>query len=284
MVELSRTQQVKHASSVSRFKPINMGIVQGSGLGPTLYIVMASDLKPLSEINILFKYADDTTLLVPENTDIDISVEFQHFRCWAEDNHMIINLVKTKEIVFCRPSARSSLPSCLTGIERVVSAKLLGVTFCSNLKFDEHVKNILTICSQRCYLLKCLKGQGLPAKQLNVVFCAIVMSRILYALPAWGGFLSNELIAKFDAFFKKAVNWGYSCELKRLSGLLHEADAQLFRKVVNNKEHCIHQLLPPEKILPMKLRASNCIFALPRCQFNLYKRSFVLRSLFEDAY
>jgi len=49
-------------------------------------------------------------------------------------------------------------------------------------------------------------------------------------------------------------------------------------------EHCIHQLLPPEKILPMKLRASNCIFALPRCHFNLYKRSFVLRSLFEDAY
>ena len=40
---------------------------------------MASDLKPLSDINILFKYADDTTLLVTENTDIDISVEFQHF-------------------------------------------------------------------------------------------------------------------------------------------------------------------------------------------------------------
>ena len=39
-----------------------------------------------------------------------------------------------------------------------------------------------------------------------------------------------------------------------------------------------------KRILPMKLRASNCIFALPRCQFNLYKRSFVLRSLFEDAY
>jgi len=54
--------------------------------------------------------------------------------------------------------------------------------------------------------------------------------------------------------------------------------------MVNNKEHCIHQLLPPEKILPMKLRASNCIFALPRCYFNLYKRSFVLRSLLEDAY
>ena len=68
-----------------------------------------------------------------------------------------------------------------------------------------------TICSQRCYLLKCLKGQGLPAKQLNVVFCAIVMSRILFALPAW--FLSYDLVAKFDAFSKKlfagvtAVRW-----------------------------------------------------------------------------
>ena len=54
----------------------------------------------MSESNILFKYADDTTLLVPENTDIELSVEFQHFRCWAEDIHMIINLVKTKQIVF----------------------------------------------------------------------------------------------------------------------------------------------------------------------------------------
>ena len=83
---------------------------------------------------------------------------------------------------------------------------------------------------------------------------------------------------------KKGVRWGYSSELRRLSVLLHEADAQLFRKMINNKEHCIHQLLPPEKILPMKLRAYNCIFALPQCDYNLYKRSFVLRSLFEDAY
>ena len=55
-----------------------------------------------------------------------------------------------------------------------------------------------------------------------------------------------------DAFFKKALRWGYSSELRRLSVLLHEADAQLFRKMINNKEHCIciHQLLPPEKFYP----------------------------------
>ena len=95
-------------------------------------------------------------------------------------------------------------------------------------------------------------------------FSAIVVSCIIYALHAWGGFLSNDLIAKLDAFFKKAFRWGYSCDLRRLSVLLHEgeADEHLFHKMVYNKIHCIYQLLPPEKILPMKLRATNCIFCL----------------------
>ena len=61
-----RTQQVKYATKLSAFQPINMGTVQGSGLGPSLYIVMESDLKTVSKINILFKYADDNNLLVPE--------------------------------------------------------------------------------------------------------------------------------------------------------------------------------------------------------------------------
>ena len=101
---------------------------------------------------------------------------------------MTVNINKTKEIVFHRPSAQHSLPIPLIGIEQVLFAKLLGVTFSSNLKFDDHAKNVLTICSQRYYLLRCFKGQGLPAKELNIVFCAIVMS-----LTAWGGFLTYEL-------------------------------------------------------------------------------------------
>ena len=61
----------------------------------------------------------------------------------------------------------------------MVSAKLLGVTFCSNLKFDEHVKHFDYLFTALLLVEILKKGQGLPAKQLNVVFCAIVMSRIL---------------------------------------------------------------------------------------------------------
>ena len=82
----------------------------------------------------------------------------------------------------------------------MASAKLFGVTFCSNLmNMLKHFDYLFTTF----LLVEMFKKQGVPAKQLNVVFCAIIMSRVLYALPAWGGFLTNELIAKFDVFLKK---------------------------------------------------------------------------------
>jgi len=97
------------------------GIVQGSGLDHMLYIIMEGDLKALSDSNLLFKYADDTNHLVPEISDVDINDELNNVLKWAADNRMIVNIHKTQEIVFHRPSARYSLPSLVTGIEQVVT-------------------------------------------------------------------------------------------------------------------------------------------------------------------
>jgi len=62
---------------------------------------MKSDL-----LNDMFKYADKTTLLVPEHTDINIDVEFSHVKASALTNQLRLNLTKTKEIVFKQPRAR----------------------------------------------------------------------------------------------------------------------------------------------------------------------------------
>jgi len=77
---------------------------------------MEGDLKPLS---LLFQYADDTNLLVPEITDVDIKDEFNNVLKWAADKCMTVNLSKTKEIFFHRTSACYSLPSVITGIDQV---------------------------------------------------------------------------------------------------------------------------------------------------------------------
>jgi len=63
-----RTQATKLGLSLSTLLFINRSIVQGSGIGPTLFIMFAHNLKPLDMSNYLLKYDDDATLLSPQNS------------------------------------------------------------------------------------------------------------------------------------------------------------------------------------------------------------------------
>jgi hypothetical protein len=69
------SQITRLASCCSAKLDINRSIVQGSGVGPSLCILMESDLHPLSEKKIIFKFADYTNLLVPELSDISMKEE-----------------------------------------------------------------------------------------------------------------------------------------------------------------------------------------------------------------
>ena len=72
--------------------------------------------------------------MVREKCDVDMLDEFQHVLNWAVTNKLIINMCKTKELVFHRLNARNKLtPSELPGMERVLCAKLLGVWLQSDL-------------------------------------------------------------------------------------------------------------------------------------------------------
>ena len=206
-----RGQQCKVNGLLSNVIDIGLSIVQGSGIGPTLYIVMKNDLCAVSAVNDIFKYADDTTLLVPQHTDVELDIEFQNVKAWAANNCLKLNLSKTKEIIFKRPRVQYfHMPPALDDIEQLDCCKLLGVIFQSNFKMDSHIEFILSQCAQRMYLLKLLRHQGLPDAQLSVVAYAFIISRLLYALPAWGGFLSIELVNRIDVFTTSAAFWVYS--------------------------------------------------------------------------
>ena len=90
-------------------------------------------------------------------------------------------------------------------IEQVNEVKLLGVIFSNNLQFDLHVDFILKTCSQRSYIIRRFRDQGLTIKQLTIVFDGIILSRLMYASQAWSGFLSQELIYRIDVFYKTCV-------------------------------------------------------------------------------
>jgi len=87
--------------------------------------MFAFDLKPLDLLNILLKYADDSTLLCPENTGTSVELEMAHIIEWAKTNKLLLNLLKTKEMVFHRPNPRIIVfPDKLQDIERVSEFKL----------------------------------------------------------------------------------------------------------------------------------------------------------------
>ena len=271
---------LKFDSVLSKPKIINRSIVQGSGVGPTMYILHESDLRLISRVNILLKYADDTNVLTPEITDVSLSDEFENIKKWASVNKMVINLSKTKEIVFHRPNPRHSLdPYPLAFIEQVRETKLLGLVLNHRMSFNAHVQYIMRQCSQRLYLMKLLRKQGLPNKQLNIVFQAIIVSRVQYAVSAWGGFLTADLIQQIDAFFSRAHRIGL-CDDISFASLLFAADQTLFSSMTK-PEHCLHSLLPPVKSNQYNLRERGHEHLLPEFRTCLYKQSFLLRYLYQ---
>ena len=88
---------------MSEFLPITRSVVQGSGIGPGVFLVYIADLKALGSSNTLIKFADDYTLIVPAVFDVSVELEMFNIKKWYDDNKLCLNLDKTKEIMFRRP-------------------------------------------------------------------------------------------------------------------------------------------------------------------------------------
>jgi len=103
---------------------------------------------------------------------------------------------------------------------------------------------------------------GLPAKQQCCVLCYCYVPYPL-CLPACGGFLTNELIAKFDAFWKKlfagvtTVSWNvcliYCMRRMRIC----------FRKWPTIRNIVFTSYYHPQKFSPWNCHY-QCLFALPQ--------------------
>jgi len=142
---IGRQQRCVISGACSSVLCITRGIIQGSGVGRTFYIVMST----LSPINILSNYADDIKLIVPQYCDVDLAAEFDSILRWAMHNKMTVNLSKTNEIVFRQPCPlQYNLVPFVDVVALVDHVKSLGVTLQQGLSFDLHVTavNVYICC------------------------------------------------------------------------------------------------------------------------------------------
>ena len=271
---------------LSGTRNINASIVQGSGLGPVLYIINASDLHPVSSHNSMNMYADDSYLVVPSDHAALIPEELSHIEEWASLNNLKLNVTKTKELIVRRPKFKvADLPPPILGVERVDSMSILGVVFDGVLSFKAHVDKLVRQGSQTLYAIKQLKAQGLKGASLWDVTRATLVSRLTYASPVWWCMLDTGCIERLCAITRKFTKQGYLAPAQAsLAKLLEDADDKLFADILNNPHHVLHRLLPPKKQIKYDLRKRPHDHQIPLINNSNFKKSFINKMLAKDSY
>jgi len=121
---------------------------------------------------------------------------------------MVLNLTKTKEMVFGPPYITSSLPPISASsyqIQRASEAKLLGVHVDSNLSWHAQVEAIVSKATQRLYFLKQLKRAGISRAQLLHFYISVIRPVLEYAVPVWHHLLTKSQTDNIESVQKRAL-------------------------------------------------------------------------------
>jgi hypothetical protein len=150
----NRNFLVKIKGDKSTNMKLDVGVPQGSVLGPLLFIIFINDMSFLDLKSDCILFADDTTLSFYGKNFEDLNQAIQHdlnlIENWLKFNRLLVNWSKTNAMLIAHSSqARTKLLNqnfnikfnthCLSIVN---STKLLGVIIDDKLKFDKHVFEI----------------------------------------------------------------------------------------------------------------------------------------------
>jgi hypothetical protein len=146
-----RYQAVNINCTLSDFKPINIGVPQGSILGPLLFIIFVNSLPDSVNCKCVM-YTDDATLLCAADNPATLESELQSnmlkIADWFNDNNLTLNIKKTKLMIF---GSRHTL-DLFNGItlhynnviiKKVDQFKYLGVIFDPLLSLSVCISNVV---------------------------------------------------------------------------------------------------------------------------------------------
>ena len=192
-----RYQAVWLSHCFSSFLPCNVGVPQGSNLGPLFFLIFFNDLPFHLDCNIE-AYADDSTVSSSGNNPDRIS-ETLTSNCttvsnWMKQNKFKLNAGKTHILTVGTSIRVDNLETevkvemddttLMEDVER--SEKLLGVHIEYNLKWHKTLAELRSRLKSRLAGLMRLR-YVVPYNYLKIVTQGIFNSIMVYCLPLFGG-------------------------------------------------------------------------------------------------
>lgn len=207
-----RHQVVSILNKYSDKKNIEYGVIQGSTLGPLLFLIYMNNL---GKVNInsgqAFLYADDTALLFHGDSWEEVYGAAEHglltVKRWFDQNRLTLNLKKTKQISISlradgdppdiqqlRLHTCGTPRECVTceRVDRVTEYQYLGIWFDQRMRWTSHVQFVRSKLRKFIYIFSNL-NRVLSPDLLKTVYYAYVQSVLQYGILVWGGALKTTL-------------------------------------------------------------------------------------------
>ncbi len=204
---MNRSQEVVVEGERSEKGAVTSGVPQGSVLGPTLFLVYINDLSADISSNVRL-FADDTIVYRPITTPADTDLlqsDIDKLGSWEKTWQMGFNVEKCNSLTVTlrkKPIVQHYVLNNKS-LERVSSAKYLGVTLTSNLNWAKHVKAITAKANKTsAFVYRNLKG--CPAKVHTTCYKTLVRPVLEYASSVWSPHQKN-LIQDLEMVQRRAA-------------------------------------------------------------------------------
>lgn len=214
----NRRQCVKISGYKSNMFEVTSGLVQGSHLGPILFLLFINDIVDHIEDCHVLLFADDLKIYT-KISSISDSMRFQaaigKLEKWCDTNQLHLNFEKCKIITFARQ--RNSVVLDYILYEKVVSRVNeivdLGVTIDSKFSFDKHVEQIISKAKSKLGFLKRICWNMRDVYALKSIYCSLVRSTLEYCNVVWNPYYAihsqhiESIQKQFILYALRHLNW-----------------------------------------------------------------------------